>query len=240
MDREFAELFEQYIKKYRPRGPFPMRPIPVNRAVGLDRTVSPYDDIKALIQRQDRIAVAKCFCCAHTNMVSNQCDQPLEVCFMFDFYADYYVENGWARWVSSEESIEILTRCEEFGLVCQPVNLKNPSCICNCCPTCCKPFQALKMHPKPVEIMHSNYFAQVESKRCSACETCLDRCPIGALTMDDVAVVNLDRCIGCGLCTVSCPTEALQLREKQKDFLKEPLDTIPFMKPGAEFEREMH
>ena len=62
----------------------------------------------------------------------------------------------------------------------------------------------------------SNYYAAVDTDGCAACETCLERCQMGAISIgeNDVAEVNLDRCIGCGLCVTTCPTKALRLELK--------------------------
>ncbi len=70
----------------------------------------------------------------------------------------------------------------------------------------------------------SNYFAVVDPERCVACETCLDRCQMDAITIgeDDIAHVNLDRCIGCGLCVTTCTTEALSLQPKPENVRREP------------------
>jgi Fe-S-cluster-containing hydrogenase component 2 len=47
----------------------------------------------------------------------------------------------------------------------------------------------------------------------------MERCPVNAISFDDVAVVDLDKCLGCGLCAGTCPTEAirLHLREDRKE-----------------------
>ena len=37
-----------------------------------------------------------------------------------------------------------------------------------------------------------------------------------AITIEDVAYVNVDRCIGCGLCVVACDFEALSMIEKDE------------------------
>ena len=82
----------------------------------------------------------------------------------------------------------------------------------------------LNRHPKPVEIVIANYFAEVDPGLCVACEVCLDRCQMHAITIgdNDVAEVNLDRCIGCGLCVSTCATEAMKLRAKPKEERREP------------------
>jgi ferredoxin len=119
-----------------------------------------------------------------------------------------------ARWIDQDEALTILDRCEEAGLVPQPVNAVNPGGMCNCCGDCCGVLRSLKKHPKPASMVLTNYRAEVDPDLCTACETCLDRCQMDAIAMgaDDTAEINLDRCIGCGLCVTTCPGEALSLK----------------------------
>jgi len=59
--------------------------------------------------------------------------------------------------------------------------------------------------PKPIVI----------KDECTACETCVDECPEGAITMvDDVAVINYEKCNECGTCVDSCPSEAIKMPEE--------------------------
>jgi Na+-translocating ferredoxin:NAD+ oxidoreductase RNF subunit RnfB len=78
--------------------------------------------------------------------------------------------------------------------------------------------KAINKHPKPTEIVFSNHMARVESDECTGCETCLDRCQMNALRIndEDVAEVNKDRCIGCGLCVTTCDTQAIRLIPKRE------------------------
>lgn len=62
-------------------------------------------------------------------------------------------------------------------------------------------------------ILPSN-FIPVAGDDCIQCELCTERCPVGALTMDeetDHPVVDPDKCIGCGVCVLTCPEETLRL-----------------------------
>ena len=45
---------------------------------------------------------------------------------------------------------------------------------------------------------------------CVACGACVDTCPVGAITMEDKAVVDAATCVDCGACEGVCPTGALQ------------------------------
>ena len=104
--------------------------------------------------------------------------------------------------------------------------------MCNCCGDCCGVLKALNKHPKPAEIVFSNYRAIVETDECTGCEACLDRCQMNALkiTDEEVAEVNEDRCIGCGLCVMTCETEAMRLIPKSDtDYHVPPANTAEQM-----------
>ena len=54
--------------------------------------------------------------------------------------------------------------------------------------------------------------AEVDNAKCTGCESCVDECPAGAISMaDGKAVVDADGCIDCGACIDACPVEALSL-----------------------------
>jgi len=83
------------------------------------------------------------------------------------------------------------------------------------------------MLPKPVEFWATNYYAEVDPENCTGCETCVTRCQVNAVNIDEslnVSRVNLDRCIGCGNCITSCPSGALSLVKKEKETMP-PVDT---------------
>jgi ferredoxin len=47
---------------------------------------------------------------------------------------------------------------------------------------------------------------------CTACGLCVDVCPRGAITVDDVAMVDAACCNGCGLCVDECPNGVFELQ----------------------------
>ena len=221
MDRELAQLVEDYLqgafrKNIAELGPSILRTIPIHHAVDLSHPVATYEDSRQIIKNQKLIAVADCVCQVQQDLIGQGCDKPREVCFSFGSAAQYYVDLGMGRQVTIEEALEILDRCEEAGLVNQPANVQNPGGMCNCCGDCCPLLRMIKKYPRPVELILSNYYAAVNPDECTACETCLERCQMEAISIseDDVAEINLDRCIGCGLCVTTCPTKALRLEPK--------------------------
>ena len=228
MDADLARLFEDYFEEafiqQMAQQVVPMRTIPVNKSIGVSWKVAPYEDAREIVKSKDRLAVADCICRVQQGLLEQSCDKPLEVCFMAGSHGEYYVDRGMGRWVSQEEALEILDKCEEAGLVCQPFNTVNPGGMCNCCGDCCAQLRTLKKHPRPVEMVVTNHYALVDEDLCVGCEVCLDRCQIDAITMgdQDTAQVNLDRCIGCGLCVTTCDVEAMTLEPKSSGDRREP------------------
>jgi len=218
MDRELAELMEAYFEegflefssnKYIP----PLRTIPVQQSIQLSHTVAPYVQAREIVKTKEKIALTDCICRQQQQFLAKGCNKPKEVCLSFGSHADYYVENKLGRYITQEEALAVLDKCEAAGLVNQPANMVNPGGMCNCCGDCCGLLRVLNRLPNPAEMVYNNYFARVDSGLCTACEICLERCQMAAITLNDqsVAVVNTDRCIGCGLCVTTCEPEAIQL-----------------------------
>ncbi len=55
--------------------------------------------------------------------------------------------------------------------------------------------------------------AKVDPETCTACESCVDACPVEAISMkDDVAVVDEKTCTDCESCVEVCPVEAITMQ----------------------------
>jgi Na+-translocating ferredoxin:NAD+ oxidoreductase subunit B len=218
MDRELAEMVNAYQEEggldFTPGKTIPpLRTIPVQRSLQVSHPVAHFAQAREIIRSKEVIALADCICRVQQNLIEKGCDKPKEVCFSFGSHAHYYVENNLGRYITQDEALAVLDACEEAGLVNQPANMINPGGMCNCCGDCCGVLRSLNKLPKPAAEVFNDYRARVDAGACIGCETCLTRCQIGALTMDDMpaAVVNPDRCIGCGLCVTTCPTGAIEM-----------------------------
>ena len=190
-----------------------LRTVPVQRSIEVLHHVASYEDAAEILRNAGRVVVTDCICRKQKRLVGQGCDKPLETCFMFGSMGHYYVDRAMGREVSTDEAIRILREAQEAGLVTQPATAQNPGGMCNCCGDCCGVLTSLKRYPRPAEKVFSNYFATVDPDLCIGCETCLDRCQMDAIGMneDGAAEIDRDRCIGCGLCVVACPEGALKL-----------------------------
>ena len=51
--------------------------------------------------------------------------------------------------------------------------------------------------------------AYVINEDCIACGTCVDECPVEAISEGDIYKIDADACTDCGTCADVCPTEAI-------------------------------
>jgi len=53
----------------------------------------------------------------------------------------------------------------------------------------------------------------VDANKCTGCAICVDICPVDAITIEQVAVIDHETCIHCGSCVAECPNGALTMEE---------------------------
>jgi heterodisulfide reductase subunit A len=69
---------------------------------------------------------------------------------------------------------------------------------------------AILMSKGEVEI--EPYYSIINPDFCSGCKACIEQCPFGAISFDEVAgisVINSAKCKGCGTCVATCPSGAI-------------------------------
>ncbi|MFC1829347.1 4Fe-4S binding protein [Thermodesulfobacteriota bacterium] len=222
------DLDEELIKDFNEYSPYlvkeiwakqktkQLRVIPVSQSISAEMAVMPYEEAEEIIKSQSKILVAPCICRKEHAMVDKGCDKPLESCLVFGAGAYYYKENKLGRFISQEEALQLLQKAQESGLVLQPGNAKKTVNICTCCGCCCQILKNLKEMDNPAEAMCTNYYARVDEDECASCGTCVERCQMDAVTVDDVARIDVSRCIGCGLCVTTCEVGAIRLVAKDE------------------------
>jgi Na+-translocating ferredoxin:NAD+ oxidoreductase subunit B len=231
LDKELIEDFNEYVPYLVKNGwakqkTQQLRVIPINLSITPEINVMPYEQAEQIIRRQSKIVVAPCICRKEHKMMGKGCGRPEEVCLVFSTGAYYYEENGLGRPITQKEALDLLQKGVDAGLVIQPSNAKKAANICMCCGCCCQILKNIKMLPEPLKVVHTNYYAQVGADNCTACSTCVPRCPMDAITVDDTAHVDTARCIGCGLCVPTCDFDALRLEQKKENETYEPPATF--------------
>jgi Fe-S-cluster-containing hydrogenase component 2 len=219
LDKELIRDMEEYMPtlldaetwKKAPQ----LRTIPVQESIPVRHEVMAYENAEKLVESHKKYLVAPCICRRERKMIGEGCDRPEEACLIFGRGVDYYQNNGMGRKISKEETLEILKKADQAGLVLQTTNAQKIANICTCCGCCCGVLRTIKRHPKPATFIASPYLAGFDPSTCSSCETCIERCQMEAIVRgEDSIALDLDRCIGCGLCVTTCPTGSLTLARK--------------------------
>jgi electron transport complex protein RnfB len=199
------------------------RTVPIHTEVVSGNTVLPYDDAASIIKTAKVVSVADCICRKIAEIGGKPCDHIKETCLCFDDMADYYVENGLSRYISTDEALEILKHCEQEGLVFHVSNSKRVEVACCCCSCCCGLLISLNVFGGPSREVLNNYVCEKDDSLCIDCEICLERCPVKSFRLiEDKIQFKQEKCIGCGLCVPVCPTNALSLVKKPEEKIYEP------------------
>jgi ferredoxin len=56
---------------------------------------------------------------------------------------------------------------------------------------------------------YTEKMAYVITDDCIACGTCIDECPVGAISEGDIYKIDPETCTDCGTCADACPSEAI-------------------------------
>ncbi|MEW5908712.1 MAG: 4Fe-4S binding protein [Thermodesulfobacteriota bacterium] len=192
-----------------------LRVIPVARSLTPQHKVLPHEMAEELARSQKKFSVGPCICRREHSLIGKGCKKPEETCLGFGLAADFKIRNGIGRKIDLEETLDILKKADENGLVLQPSNNKDALWICCCCGCCCQVLKAFKRHPKPNTLAATPFVAHINPETCESCGTCVERCQMEALKIDNGSIsMNQDRCIGCGLCVSTCPTDSIALVRK--------------------------
>jgi Na+-translocating ferredoxin:NAD+ oxidoreductase subunit B len=216
-----------------------MRTVPVGKSIRVDHHVTTYDSVRDLINNSGGpFAIQACLCRKIAGTHGKKCQKTsrLETCMGIGEWAKEGVRSGVAREISKTEALAIMQQNEEDGLVLQPSNDQKIEFVCSCCGCCCGMLNMQKMLPKPVDFWATNYYASVSTEVCTGCGTCVERCQVNAVKIDEkagVSLINLDRCIGCGNCVATCPSGALSLVKKEKETVP-PAEVEDLLKINAE------
>ncbi len=167
------------------------------------------ENLYETLKKSDFIAVSDCPCRLGHWLAEpdNHCSHMLQTCLHYGDVAKWTVKYGMASRITYDEAVDLLERCHAEGLV-HTIDIEG--CVCNCCTDCCPMFIGIRQF-KTKTLVASPFVPQIDAERCTACSACVDVCPLGALTLNEVAEVNRDVCVGCSVCVPSCGDGAIKL-----------------------------
>jgi ferredoxin len=61
-----------------------------------------------------------------------------------------------------------------------------------------------------IKLLKFNNMAYKITDDCTACGTCIDECPVEAISEGDIYVIDPDICTDCGSCADVCPVDAIE------------------------------
>ena len=221
IDKELAQLFKDYyyeagLEEIGASNVPGFKVIPLEETIQIDTTLFPYQKLEDSIRKARVISVAECVCRKEAKLLGEGCTHPIETCLSFGVAAEYYIENGMGRKITAEEAIQIVKEADESGLVHAGANSKHLSNICNYCPCCCISMKGItQLGQDKHKFMNAVFESIVDEEACIACENCVERCPVKAITMEDVAIVDRELCLGCGLCASVCSENAITLKPRE-------------------------
>jgi len=53
--------------------------------------------------------------------------------------------------------------------------------------------------------------ARVNAQECNGCGVCIESCPVNAIILNDIAIIDENKCTGCGICIGRCPLGAITM-----------------------------
>jgi electron transport complex protein RnfB len=227
LDKEFAELFEQYViegggeRILSPR-PGSLGVVPVRGSLKpeLMEAMEPHLDIDAHFKRHERFLAIDCVCKREKELLEGDdydCRMPMKRCGFVGLPPQTPLGE---TVLDREEASKLLGELEQMGHVHLAfygftMGAETPQFVgtCNCCGDCCGILLGTTHLGLQETAQRSNYRAVVDPEECISCGACIERCPVKAIADDEDGKAKVERakCIGCGVCVIGCSTDAIEL-----------------------------
>lgn len=96
-----------------------LRALPINETVEGGTEILPFEDVLKVVDNYEYYTVSHCVCRERHRLDPDYVDSPFpsEVCLHFNELGRYCVENGMGREITKEETLEILKKAADAGLV---------------------------------------------------------------------------------------------------------------------------
>lgn len=231
LDAEMAELFEDYYHQAFGEmvgvQPAFQRVIPVNETIKANVDVRPFESAADIVAGANSWGVLDCICRKQKALIGDPCDHPVDVCMILSKRPGAFDDNAVVQALTEKEALATLKRAAEAGLVHSVSNTQEEiHYICNCCTCSCGILRGIADMGIANVVARSAFVNQVDPDLCIGCESCLDACQFGALSMDEdefIVEIKAVSCVGCGVCVPVCSEGALSLaRRPEEEILATP------------------
>ena len=181
-----------------------------------------YERATEVVQSASAMGISLCYCRHKMEHMERACSAPMEICMTFNTSAQSLIRHGHAREVDKVEGLELLHQAYEHKLVQFGENVRNKvNFICNCCGCCCEAMLAAKRFANLQPVHTTNFLPSIDATCCTGCGTCVDTCPVEAMSLVSannpakprrrVARLNKTICLGCGVCVRECSEKSISL-----------------------------
>ncbi len=193
--------------------------------------VSPFDDWKGIIMRQNKFVIDACNCKSgfaasigdfrYENDINYRLpdgkNDRVNCCLAMGELAEYYIWAGIGREVTRDEAMANVQQSMDDGMVIQHFYSNDTEVICQCRCDHCSILTPQKALHGVGDSMYaaSNYILELNKDTCIQCGACIERCPLEAITFGDDGFPQMaTECAVCGQCAYICPAGARQLTPK--------------------------
>lgn len=232
-DQEAARLYQKFFIKEKfykyyatsGKGTPMLRAIPIDKTIHSEEKIYTAEEAHQFIQDlpTEDLHLVPCPCRTRTEKLDiRECRDkfPVGSCIFIGGTARHFEKLGLGHRVTKEQAIQYLDDMVERGLIPTTQNhmAGNFGVMCLCCGCCCSNVRGRTVWDNPTAVLPSS-FIPIAGDDCVQCGTCVDRCLLGALSLDEEeerVVVDVEKCIGCGVCTITCPNEALKLHRTER------------------------
>lgn len=163
------------------------RAVPIETALKSEPHHMDWEELSTLVEKNsdDFYCVGNCICRQGRRVEGTGSGEPsLQWCLGLGEFGRYMVRTGKAREITKEEWMNIIRKAEERGFVHNVANAngKKIEYVCNCDYKTCYTLRA-DLYSQNSSMTRSNFVAQVDPEKCTACGMCVETCPMNAVRM---------------------------------------------------------